>query len=354
MAEQGQRTEKPTQKRLDKSRKEGRFPVSRDLVQAGQFLAFTILLMQLAPEWITRAAHATRRVFALGVDAELTPRSFYETFAGYLLGDLRPVLWAGSLLSLVALAVQLASTQFGIAFSRLRPDPSRLNPFARIASLPSQNLVQAVKAIVLLPVLMLALWLAVRQNLEGFQALSWLPVRSGMLEVGAGLRRLLWYGTILLLVSGLIDWNWQRFQLNKTLKMSKQEIREESKESEGNPETKNRIRRTQREIARRNMMRDLPKATAVIVNPTHYSVAVHYSVDSPLAPRVIAKGKNYLALRIRQRAIIHGIPIVENQPLAQALYNSVALGHEIPPHLYRAVAEVLAYIYRLMNGRLPG
>jgi flagellar biosynthetic protein FlhB len=102
------------------------------------------------------------------------------------------------------------------------------------------------------------------------------------------------------------------------------------------------------------MMKEIPKATAVVVNPTHYAVAIRYSVDSPGAPKVIAKGKNYLAARIRKIALEHQIPIVENPPLAQALYKSAEVGQEIPAHLYRAVAEILAYIYRVMGGRLPG
>ena len=102
------------------------------------------------------------------------------------------------------------------------------------------------------------------------------------------------------------------------------------------------------------MMKDVATATAVVVNPTHYAVAIRYQVDSMAAPLVVAKGKNYLALRIRQRAIEHQVPIVENPPLARALYSSVEVGQEIPPHLYRAVAEILAYIYKLMHGKLPG
>ena len=109
-----------------------------------------------------------------------------------------------------------------------------------------------------------------------------------------------------------------------------------------------------RDLARRKMMQEVPKATAVIVNPEHYAVAIRYSLHSASAPLVVAKGKNYLAQRIRQKAIEHLVPIVENPPLARALYTSVEVGQEIPSHLYRAVAEILAYIYKLMNGRLPG
>ncbi len=136
--------------------------------------------------------------------------------------------------------------------------------------------------------------------------------------------------------------------------MTKQEIRDEVKESEGNPQTKQRIRRIQRDVIRRSMMKEVPKATAIIVNPTHYAVAIRYSMETQAAPKVVAKGKNYLARRIREIAMEHNVPIVENQPLAQALYKSVEVGQEIPAHLYRAVAEILAYLYRLMNGRLPG
>jgi flagellar biosynthetic protein FlhB len=136
--------------------------------------------------------------------------------------------------------------------------------------------------------------------------------------------------------------------------MSKQEVREESKEQQGDPHIKMRIRRLQRDLARRQMMKEVPKATAVIVNPTHYAVAIRYSMESAAAPMVVAKGKNYVAARIRKLALEHQVPIVENPPLAQALYKSAEVGQEIPAHLYRAVAEILAYIYRMMNGRLPG
>jgi flagellar biosynthesis protein FlhB len=117
---------------------------------------------------------------------------------------------------------------------------------------------------------------------------------------------------------------------------------------------KARVRRIQRDRARRQMMKEVPEATAVIVNPTHFAVAIRYQMESMAAPQVVAKGKNYLALRIRQIAIENQVPIIENPPLAQALYKSVEVGQEIPPHLYRAVAEILAYIFKLMNGKLPG
>lgn len=136
--------------------------------------------------------------------------------------------------------------------------------------------------------------------------------------------------------------------------MTKQEVREEQKDVEGNPLIRMRIRRLQREALRRRMMEQVPKATAVIVNPTHFAVAIRYQTSTMAAPKVVAKGKNFLALRIRELAIRSQVPVIENPPLAQALYRSAEVGQEIPTHLYQAVAEILAYIYRLTRGHLPG
>ena len=131
----------------------------------------------------------------------------------------------------------------------------------------------------------------------------------------------------------------------------KQELRDELKETEGNPQIKMRIRRLQRDARRRRMMDEIKTATAVVVNPIHYAVAIRYHHETMTAPVVVAKGKNYLALRIRARALEYQIPLIENPPLAQALYKSVDVGQQIPPDLYRAVAEILAYIYKLMGAK---
>src|SRR5262249_44298245 len=135
---------------------------------------------------------------------------------------------------------------------------------------------------------------------------------------------------------------------NKELRMSKQEIKDEMKESEGNPHIKAKIRSIRRDQARRRMMDAVPTATAVVVNPTHFAVALKYEPASMAAPLVVAKGKNYLARHIHQKAIKNQVPLIKNKPLAQALYKSVDVGQEIPPHLYKAVAELLSYIFRMM------
>ena len=135
--------------------------------------------------------------------------------------------------------------------------------------------------------------------------------------------------------------------------MTKQEVREEHKRSDGDPQVKGRIRRLRRELLRRQMMKDVAKATAVVVNPTHYAVAIRYDVESMASPIVVAKGKNWIALRIRQIAVENQIPVIENPPLARALYSAVEVGRAISPEFYKAIAEILAYVYRIMGRRMP-
>ena len=206
----------------------------------------------------------------------------------------------------------------------------------------------------LLPLFLWAVWVVARDKLDVFLALPLQSVESGFRLIGSSLMELFWKAAARLPGLRLRGPGPPAAQHKSDLRMSKQEIREEMKDVEGNPQMKARIRRLQRDRVRRQMMKEVPTATAVIVNPTHFAVAIRYQMDSMAAPLVVAKGKNYLALRIRQKAIEHQVPIIENPPLAQALYKSVEVGQEIPPHLYRAVAEILAYIFKLMNGRMPG
>ena len=158
----------------------------------------------------------------------------------------------------------------------------------------------------------------------------------------------------MLLVFGAVDLLRTRLKYNRDLRMSKQEVKEESKENEGNPQIKAHIRRLRRSMVRKQMMANLTKATVVVTNPTHFAVAIQYDMESMASPLVVAKGKNYLALRIRQKAIENGIPIVENPPLARALYKSVDVGQEVPGNFYRAVAEVLAYIFKMTKQTRQG
>jgi flagellar biosynthetic protein FlhB len=170
--------------------------------------------------------------------------------------------------------------------------------------------------------------------------------------IGNSILTLLWRAAGLFIVFGLVNLVRQQRQYEGDLKMSRQELKDEAKDTEGSPQIKARIRRLQFALRRRSMMKDVPKATAVIVNPTHYAVAIRYEMETMSAPVVVAKGKHYIAARIRKIAMENQVPIIENPPLAQALYKAAEVGQEIPAHLYRAVAEILAYVYKLMKGRI--
>lgn len=359
MSDQGQKTEQPTPRRLKKARDDGQFPVSREFVAAAQFTAFVAMVASFGPQWWEQANLGLRGALGeafrkLILEGNLDRGALVPLALSMATALLAPFALLGGVLLLISVAAQLGSTQLGFASKRLAPDLTRLDPLRRIKQLPRQNTVQFVQAAVLLPMFLYAVYVVGRANLDVFLRLPSMGLRAGVQVVAGSLEDLLWKAAGLFLAVGFIDLVRQRRRWLAELKMSKQEIREEMKDIDGNPMTKMRIRRIQRDLMRRRMMQDVEKATAVVVNPTHFAVAIRYVPAEMPAPKVVAKGQNFLALRIRERAIRHQVPVVENPPLAQALYKSAEVGQEIPAHLYRAVAEVLAYIYRLMNGRLPG
>jgi flagellar biosynthesis protein FlhB len=354
VADSGQKTEQPTQRRLQKSRDEGQFAASKEFVAGTQFLAFVFILVIYSNEWFSTLRAIMRHFLRAAFHGELTALTV-TTYARDLVFPNLPMLFTGAGVLLGAsLAAQVATTKLGFALKKLSPDFSRLDPSSRLKQLPAQNFPAAMQALILLPIFLLTVYLVVSARLQEFLSLPLGSTEAGALRVAAALESLLWKAAMAFFLFGCIDLFRQTRKHNKDLRMSKQEIRDEHKEVEGNPQIKMKIRKLQRDLLRRNMMKEVETATAVIVNPTHYAVAIKYQVDSMAAPSVVAKGKNYLALRIRQRAMDHQVPIVENVALAQALYKSVDVGQEIPAHLYRAVAEILAYIFKLMNGKLPG
>jgi flagellar biosynthesis protein FlhB len=347
------KSEKPTQRRLDKARKDGRFPISRQFVGACQFIVFVWLMGAYGGAWFRTAMESFRSALVGGFRSELTPNALVQLFWTLATTNLVPLLATGALLSIAILTAQIFSTGFGFSLNKLGPDLKRLNPVPRIKQLPGQNIPIFVQSLILLPLFGFTVWMIMAENMAAFARLPLTTPMAGAERVGASLMSFLWRAAMLFGLFGFVDLFRQRSKHAKQLRMTKQEIRDEMKETEGNPQIKQRIRRIQRDLVRRSMITQVPTATAVVVNPTHYSVAIRYSSETAGAPVVVAKGKNYLARRIREIAVEHNVPIVENQPLAQALYKSVEVGQEIPAHLYRAVAEILAYIYRLMNGRLP-
>jgi flagellar biosynthetic protein FlhB len=354
MADKSGQTEKPTQRRLEKARKEGQFPSAREFVSALQFMVFLGLLGAGGSRWLAAFRQTMRSLFVLAFAGDLSPADLSHLAWQIFWKHALPLAAGGMAIAFSTLAIRLVTTRFGLSLKKLTPDLSRLNPASRLRELPRQNLPALLQAVILLPLFLWAVYTIARAKLEAFLALPLESVSTGFALIGSSLMELFWKAAAVFLVFGAVDLFRQMRRHQNDLRMSKQEIKEEMKEMEGNPQMKARIRRMQRDRARRRMMKEVPTATAVIVNPTHFAVAVRYRMESMAAPLVVAKGKNYLARRIRQIAVENQVPIVENPPLAQALYKMVDVGQEIPPHLYRAVAEILAYIFKLMNGRVPG
>jgi flagellar biosynthetic protein FlhB len=351
MADKSQQTEKPTQRKLEKARKEGQFPVSKEFVHGVSFLVFVLLLGSYGRDWLAGLVDTSKIVLHRGFQMKLTPIVLRELLS--MLGKrlVYPLMIAGGVIAGSSLMAHLMVTRLGFAFNKLAPDFARLNPAKALANAKRQNLTGFVQALILLPVFSLAVYYIAQDNLSVFMQLPFLAVDSGVKRVTTSINDLLWKAVYLFMIWGAIDLFRQTKRFQQEMRMSKQEIRDEAKESDGNPQVKQQIRRLQKDALRRRMMSQVPTATAVIVNPTHFAVAIRYHVESMSTPVVVAKGKNYLALRIRQKAVENQVPIVENPPLAQALYASVEVGQEIPSNFYRAIAEILAYIYKLRGKR---
>ncbi|MDP9171746.1 MAG: EscU/YscU/HrcU family type III secretion system export apparatus switch protein [Acidobacteriota bacterium] len=352
MSDSAQRSEQATPRRLEKARKDGDFPAAREFVAAIQFFAFVTLAVSYFPPWIQSLQHGFRIGLRQAFSPSLSPGDLFTLITRLSVAMLKPLAVLGGVLMGITFLVNMAATNMGFSFARLGPKFTNLNPARRLKEMPATNMAHLLQAMVMIPVMFWLTWSLIRDRLPEILRLPLLPIASSAAAAGLLLGNALKKASFVLLALGAVMFIRDRSRYVKRLRMSKQEIRDESKENEGNPQTKARVRRIQRDLRRKNMMREVPLATAIIVNPTHYAVALKYEQGAMTAPQVVAKGKNYLAARIRQRAIENQVPIIENPPLAQALYKSVDIGQEIPPHLYRAVAEILAYIFKLMNN--PG
>ena len=346
-----QKTEKATPHRLKKARQEGNFPTSRIFVSAMQFTAFVAMLSAWGQQWARDLSLGFSDILRHEMDPRIAPMDTVYAGIGFMKASLTPVCMLGGVLILITLSFQLLVTGFGISMKKLTPDITRLNPLSKLKQMPKQNLQAMLQAMIMIPAFGFVVYYLIADKFEEYLTLPLQDLASGTLHVTGSIQSLLWKASGLFLVFGLIDLVRTKARYERDLKMSKQELRDEAKEMEGNPHMKARVRRIARDLARKRMMQEVPTATAVIVNPTHYAVAIRYEMGAKGAPKVVAKGKNYLALRIKQKAIDNLVPIIENPPLAQGLYKSVDVGQEIPAQFYRAVAEVLAYIFRLMNGR---
>ncbi|MFV0519767.1 MAG: flagellar biosynthesis protein FlhB [Lachnospirales bacterium] len=348
----GEKTEEPTGKKRDKAREEGQVAKSQEISTALLFVVAFFSLNLLSGYMYEQIVTIMNYTFQ-------TIDSFDDIFVANYFGDfladiaMRVGLTVLPLMLIVlVLGVITNVLQVGwkITTKPLQPKFSKLNPiqgFKRIFSM--RAIMELIKSIAKLVVICYVVYNTIKDEIMQIflmfdYGLEYSIELFGSLAVSMGIS----VGVTFLFI-GVLDLIYQRWKLTKDLRMSKQEIKDEYKEAEGNPEVKGKIKSKMREAAMRRMMQDLPSADVIITNPTHFAVAIKYDNSVGSAPKVVAKGQDFLALKIREIATEHDITIVENKPLARTLYASVDIGKEIPQDLYQAVAEVLAYVYKLKN-----
>ena len=346
-----ERTEKPTPHRLKEGRKKGQIARSRDLAMAAASVASIVALAWLGSRMLGQLVDLLRAsLVSLGDNAR------HAITAGELSALVaQSSLQVAMLVGPVALVTTIAAVgmhgfQGGWSFApgALRLHWSRLNPASGVKRFAfSQSGVETIKAIIAFLAIGYFTWSAIEGLALVASRLAWMAPVDAAALTWQHAQSLLWRSAWTLGALALADYGVQRYRLMSSLKMTRQEVRDEHRQMEGSGEIKGRIRRLQREFSRRRMLRDMERATVVVTNPTHYAVALEYRRESMVAPRVLAKGADHLARKIRERAIVHGIPIVENKPLAQSLYATAEIGQTIPAPLFAAVAEVLAYLIRV-------
>lgn len=350
--ERGERTEQPTGKRLAEARERGQVPRSADVGAAMSVLAAAGFLAWMGPAW---GASLTALLPSL-LGEMSNPAWDVADAQQFMLRTLGKfvALTAPLVLTIVALVIGANLLQVGFVLSGypLKPKWDRLNIVTGIKTLLSgRNLVELAKAPLKLGLLAAIVYLTVRSEISTLMTLAGVdPVASVRAFGGLGLTLLWRVGLVHAAVAGL-DYGYQRWVHQRGLRMTREEVKDEQRQSEGDPAIRARFRSLHRQYAMRRMMADIPTADVVVTNPTHLAVALKYDAGSMKAPKVVAKGARLVAQRIRETARAAGVPVVEHKPLAQALYKAVPVGSEIPSKLYRAVAEILAYVWAL-NRRL--
>ena len=348
------KTEKPTPQRLRKARERGQFLVSRGFLSAIQFVVAVALLPSLVSGWRHALSRSMPELLERTVSRVITQSEWPILLQSIFFENLTPLLeFSGALLA-ITLATHLAISKLGFSLQRLTPSFGRLNPTSKLKQLPGQNMKSLIEAVLLMAALAAIINSLIEHNGAALLRLPLESIPSASAQIGNSILALLWKAAALFILFGAVDLFRQQRKYMSELRMSKEEVREEHKRTEGDPQMKARIRRLRRDVLRKRMIQDTAKATAVVVNPEHFAVALRYEIESMPSPIVVAKGRNLLALRIRQIAVENQVPVIENPPLARALYQAVEVGRAISPEFYKAIAEILAYVYRVMGRGLPG
>lgn len=347
-----ERTEPATPKRRQDARKKGQVARSREIPVAVGILAGAMFFWVAGPALIGGAGDLMRAGFSHVVRPDLSPPAFRALLlstAASAIGLLTPLM---AVMLAAGVAANVLQTGPVLSLDPLAPKLSKISPAAGLKRIFSAvTLVELVKSILKLAVIAAAVYGVLRAEAGHLPELAGRDPHVLLPYLGAVAFRVAVTTGMVLLVVAVVDLGFQRFEHEKRLRMTRQEVKREMRETEGDPMVRARIRSIQREAARKRMMADVPGADVVVTNPTHLSVALKYEGATMAAPRVVAKGAGHVAMRIREIAREAGVPVLEDKPLARALYKTVEVGREIPFDLYQAVAEVLAFVYRVNDGR---
>ncbi|KEO82947.1 flagellar biosynthesis protein FlhB [Tumebacillus flagellatus] len=344
----GEKTEKPTAKKRGDARKKGQVARSQEFGQAAVLLSGLFTLKLLSGYYMNQLTHLFQVNFTSKLTYQLTDQSVIPLFIEMLLQLAKLILPIAGVVMVIGAFTSYLQVGTLFTLKPLMPDFSKINPlsgFKRIFSM--RTFVDLLKSILKMGAIGFIVYSEISKDWVRVSRLGDMDV-SDMLSVVASLAYgIFWKVGFAMLALAVADFLYQRFDFERNLKMSKQEVKEEYKQQEGSPEVKAKIKERQRAMAMRRMMADVPKADVVITNPTHFAIALKYDSNSMESPQVIAKGVDETAQRIKKIARESNVICVENRPLAQTLYRTVEIGESIPGDLFQAVAEVLAYVYRL-------
>lgn len=348
----GEKTEEPSQHRIDEFRKRGEVAASKELASV-LIMSASFLTLALSIVFIYETmSEYLEWLYTLEVDKAYTEKQLSTIFEKTAIVGLKSV--APIFLVVVCVSVLANVAQIGFLFSPevLQWKPERINPVSGVKKLFSmKSVVEAIKGIFKFIFILSIVAYFLKDDMNSYSGFFHLDFFSSFMH-GKWIVTKLAFAIILgMLIIAMGDFAYQKMSYRKKLMMTKEQAKKEHKEKDGNPEIKQRIRSIQREMAHRRMMQDVPEADVIVTNPTHISVALKYDKETMISPEVIALGADHMAMRIREIAKENDIPLVENVPLARSLYKTVKVGEAVPRSAYKAVAEVLAFVYKLKRKR---
>ena len=354
----GEKTEEPTAKKLSDARNEGQVAKGKDLTSAVMLLVLFMVLRFTVGNMGEGFIECFNKNYTQIGDLFTSTHGEYnmqytialiQSAALDMLKLLIPFFGIGFI---IAIVIELAQVKWKPTSKPLQPKLSKFNPINGIKRMFSvRTLVSLIKQVVILGVIFIVVYNKLKSRMSDIYMLYDIPLISAIMFLGDIIFDIGTVICVIYTIIGIADYVFEKRKFRKDMMMTKQEVKDEWKNTEGNPEVKNKIRQKMSEASRRRMMQAVPEADVVITNPTHFAVALKYEQNKGKAPVVVAKGEDYLAAKIKEAARENNIEIVENKPLARMLYYNVELDEEIPPELYQAVAEVLAFVYNIKNKR---